>query len=82
MTFGNGARPRPLLAGLMVRAGFLTAPAPLVVAAPLPPKRPRGRPRKQPNVADLAARVWDDVTGGAGVVLVDGEPVEVLKDLK
>lgn len=29
------------------------------------------------SVADLAAREWAEVTGGAGVVLVDGKPVDV-----
>lgn len=44
-----------------------------------PAKRRPGRPRK---VDSLAAKVWDDVTGGAGVALVDGQPVEVPKALK
>ncbi len=63
-----------LLASFLVKGGQV---------APLPQqlkKRPRGRPGK--DVAALAAEVWDDVTGGAGVVLADGEPVEVPKALK
>jgi hypothetical protein len=32
-------------------------------------------------VLDLAAKVWDEVTDGKGVTLVDGEPVGVPKDL-
>lgn len=31
---------------------------------------------KRADVAQVAAAVWDDVTGGAGVVLVDGQPVK------
>ncbi|MES3011317.1 MAG: hypothetical protein V4738_11065 [Pseudomonadota bacterium] len=27
----------------------------------------------------MAAKAWEDVTGGAGVVLVDGKPVELPK---
>lgn len=52
---------------------------PAAVRPSEPPKRGRGRPRK---VDALAAKVWDDVTGGTGVVLADGDPVEVPKDLK
>jgi hypothetical protein len=29
-----------------------------------------------PLLRALAARTWSDVTGGAGVVLVDGKPVK------
>lgn len=58
-----------LLDKLLGRAGVASVPpAPVVVA----PKRKRGRPSK----ASLeAAKVWDEVTGGAGVVLVDGKEV-------
>lgn len=73
-----GASPRGLLASLMVRAGAL---APLPPAPPAAAKRPRGRPRKQ-DVAELAAKVWDEVTDGDGVVLQDGKPVRATKDLK
>lgn len=44
-----------------------------------PAKRRPGRPRKLDAVA---ADVWHRVTDGAGVVLVDGDPVEVPKALK
>jgi hypothetical protein len=41
----------------------------------------RGLRGKQPSglLRGLAARVWSDVTDGAGVVLVDGVPVPVVK---
>lgn len=68
-------RPGGLLGALMVRAGALQ---PLPKAAP---KRPRGRPSKV-HVVATAARIWDEVTEGNGVVLVDGVPVEVPKALK
>ncbi len=65
-----------LLGALMVKAGVL-APMPSV-----PAKRARGRPAKSRNdVIQAAADTWADVTGGGGVVLVDGKPVEVSKDL-
>lgn len=47
------------------------------------PKRGRGRPRKlTPQDVQVAARVWSEVTDGAGVLLYDGKPVEVPEALK
>lgn len=41
------------------------------------PKGRPGRPKgSRSNVANTAARVWSEVTGGDGVVLVDGKPVQ------
>lgn len=35
-----------------------------------------GQSGKAPDVAQVASEVWSEVTGGQGVVLVDGKPVE------
>lgn len=60
-----------LLASLLVKGGQMQ---PLPKASQ---KRSRGRSSKH-VVAQVAAQVWSDVTGGDGVVLQDGQPVEVL----
>lgn len=42
-----------------------------------PPKGRPGRPKgSKTKAVKTAARVWSEVTGGQGVVLVDGKPVE------
>lgn len=42
-----------------------------------PPKGRPGRPKgSKSKVVKTAARVWSEVTGGQGVVLVDGKPVK------
>ncbi len=35
------------------------------------------KPRVRSEVVDMAAEVWSNVTGGKGVVLVDGEELEI-----
>ena len=55
-----------LIEKLLVRGG-------VTKASPAPLKRRRGRPKGSvKGVAQVVAGIWDDVTGGAGVVLVDG----------
>lgn len=73
---GKFVRVVPLGSSLLHR---LLNPVAVTPTRSEPPKRGRGRPRK---VDAVAAKVWDEVTGGAGVVLADGEPVEVPKALK
>lgn len=42
-----------------------------------PAKSKPAKPLKRPATAVLAARVWEEVTDGAGAVLVDGQPLHI-----